>query len=286
MKSPRFAFLRSLSLIWLVPAIALVASAWLLAREFRSHGPEIEIEFANGDGIEAGKTPLVHKGVAVGMVTAVGLNERLDGVIVKVQLDRSASRLAAEGSDFWLVKPEIGLTGVRGLETILSGTRLNVRAGSGRPATYFRALSKPPSVEGEQPGRNFVLQSDKLNGLNPGAPVHYREVKVGVVENHQLSPDATRVLIKIRVFHPYDRLVRSDSRFWNSGGLSLKISLLGAQVHSDSLESLVAGGVSFATPEDSAAAPPAPEGTAFDLAGEADKDWLKWSPNIPLGDQK
>ncbi|HVZ66298.1 MAG TPA: MlaD family protein [Lacunisphaera sp.] len=286
MKFPRLSFLRSFSLIWIVPVVALAASVWLLAKEFRSHGPEIEIEFANGDGIEAGKTPLVHKGVAVGMVTEVGLTEGLDGVLVKVQLDRSASRLAAEGSDFWLVKPEIGLTGIRGLETLLSGTRLNVRAGSGKPATYFRALAKAPSIEGQKPGRNFVLKSDQLNGLNPGAPVHYREVKVGVVEDHELSPDATRVLIKIRIFHPYERLVRPDSRFWNSGGLSLKLSLLGAQVHSDSLESLVAGGVSFATPEESASAPPAKEGTAFDLAGEANKDWLKWSPNIPLGNQE
>ncbi|AOS43639.1 Paraquat-inducible protein B [Lacunisphaera limnophila] len=269
-------------LVWLVPLTALVVSGWLLVRQHRDRGPVIEIAFANGAGLEAGKTPLVHKGVVVGTVMEVGLNPRLDGVTVRVQLDGTARPLAVEGSEFWLLRPEIGLSGVHGLETLLSGARLSVRAGVGRPAMRFQGLDRAPAGEGLQPGHKIVLRTDKLNSLQPGSPVLFREVKVGVVEDHRLADDATHVLVTLRIFRPYDRLVRSDTHFWNSGGLSMKLGLLGAQVHTNSLESLITGGVAFATP-DNTTSDPVPEGTVFPLYDDAEKAWLKWAPKLPLG---
>jgi len=273
---------RSFSLVWLVPLIALMASGWLVYRQFRETGPVIAIEFANGAGIQAGKTPLIYKGIVVGLVHTVAINEKLDGVTVEVALEPGAAPLAVEGSEFWLVHPEIGFTGVKGLETLLSGEQLRVHPGNGAPAQRFKALPKAPAKEAFVAGRQFVLRSDKLGSLNPGAPVFYREVKVGTVEDHRLADDATHVLITVNIFEPYDRLVRPDSRFWNAGGLSMKLGLLGAQVHSNSLESLVAGGVAFATPDTSPAAEAAAEHTVFDLHEDADKAWLKWAPKIAL----
>lgn len=273
---------RSLSLIWLVPLIALVASGWLVYRQFREAGPVITIEFANGAGIQAGKTPLIYKGIVVGLVQAVTMSERLDAVTVEVALEPGAAALAAEGSEFWLVHPEIGLTGVKGLETLLSGVQLKVHAGTGAPARRFKALAKAPAKEAYVAGRQFLLRAEKLGSLNPGAPVFYREVKVGAVDSHRLADDATHVLVTINVFEPYDRLVRPDTRFWNAGGITMKLGLTGAQVHSNSLESLVAGGVAFATPEHPAAGEPAGELTVFDLHDDADKVWLKWAPRIDL----
>ena len=274
---------RSISIVWLVPLVALVASGWLIYSEFRDTGPIIEIELADGAGIEAGKTPLVHKGVVVGLVQEVGLTPGLDGVVVKVELQASARPIAVAGSEFWIVRPEIGLSGVRGLETLFSGARLGVCAGSGEPARRFKALSRAPRNEGVEPGRNFVLRSPKLGSLHAGSQIYYREMKVGVVEDHRLSDDSTEVLISIRVFEPYDRLVRADTKFWNSGGISMKLGLLGGRVESNSLESLMAGGVSFATPDTAATAEPAAEGTVFELFEDAEKSWLKWAPKIPLG---
>ena len=62
-------------------------------------------------------------------------------------------------------------------------------------------------------GRSFVLQADKLGALSAGAPVFFREVKVGFVEAHRLMPDADGVLVRIRVRTPYDQLIRPDTRF-------------------------------------------------------------------------
>ncbi|HVS54239.1 MAG TPA: MlaD family protein [Opitutaceae bacterium] len=271
------------SVVWIVPLVALAVGGWMILREFRHRGPEIAIEFADSSGIEPDKTTLEYKGVDVGTVQSVELNPDLGGVTVRVRLTRSAAPLAVEGSRFWIVHPEIGFSGIRGIDTLLTGARLNVRPGRGAPATHFRGLDKIPPAENVNEGRAFLLQGDKLGSLSPGAPVFYREMKVGVVETSRLADDAASVLIRIRIDTPYAALVRTDTRFWNTGGATFKLSLLGAELKSTSLESLFSGGVAFATPEGKdGLAPEAPDGAMFPLHNEADKDWLKWQPHIPI----
>lgn len=273
---------RTLPLIWVVPVLAFLVGGWLLFRNSRAHGPEITIRFQSGAGIEAGKTMLEYKGVAVGSVQDVQLDDKLQTVLVRVQLAKNAAALARSDSEFWLVRPEIGFSGVKGLDTLLTGARIKVRPGAGgQPAHDFIALRRAPLIEGSERGRTFVLRADKLGALTPGAPVFYREMKVGFVETHRLTPDADGVLVRIRVRKPYDQLVHTDSRFWNSGGIAVKVNLLGAEIRSNSLESLISGGVAFATPENGA---PAADGAEFELADEADKDWLKWKTKIPIAE--
>jgi paraquat-inducible protein B len=273
---------RSLPLIWVVPLVAFIVGGWLIARNSQDYGPEITIRFQNGAGIEAGKTILEHKGVAVGTVASVQLDEKLDSVLVKVRLARNAADLARADSEFWLVRPEIGLSGIRGLDTLFTGARLKVRPGTGgEPATEFTALRRAPLLESSGRGRSYVLRAERLGALTSGAPVFFREIKVGFVEAHRLTPDADGVLVRIRIRTPYDQLIRPDTKFWNSGGVSVKVGLLGAEIRSNSLESLVTGGVSFATP-DTPNATPVDEDTEFPIADEADKEWLKWKPKIPI----
>ncbi len=281
--TPRISRRRSLPLIWIVPLIALAVGGWMVFREFRHRGPEITIDFPEGKGVEARKTTVEFQGVTVGSVLAVNLNEDLSGVRVTVRLDKNAAALARTGSQFWIVHPEIGLTGVRGIETLFTGARIKVRPGTGEPATAFQGLPKAPALENTGDGRAFVLQADRLGAMSPGAPVFYREVKVGVVETSRLDTDAASVLIRIRIKTPYVDLVRTSTRFWNAGGVSFKLGLLGAEVRSTSLESLFSGGVGFATPDAGRElAPVAPDGTLFTLHSEMEKDWLKWAPRIKI----
>lgn len=270
----------TLPLVWIVPLVALLVGGWMVFRQFRQHGPEITIEFADGSGLEAGKTSLEHKGVSVGVVRAVELKEDLGSVLVRVRLEKNAAALAVEGTQFWIVHPEIGLSGVRGLDTLLTGPRLNVRPGRGAPAVHFRGLERSPPLENTAEGRAFLLQADRLGSLKPGAPVFFREVKVGTVETSRLANDSASVLIRIRIHTPYVDLVRANSVFWNAGGASIKVSLLGAEVKSTSMESLFIGGVAFATPDK--LSPPAEDGAVFKLHNEADKDWFKWHAQIPI----
>jgi paraquat-inducible protein B len=280
--TPRVSRIPALPLVWIVPIVALAVGGWMVYREFRNRGPEITIEFADGKGVEARKTTLEFQGVSVGTVTKVDLKVDLSGVKVTLRLDKHAAELAREGAQFWIVHPEIGFSGIRGIETLLTGARINSRPGKGPPATHFTGLDKAPALENPEEGRAFVLQADRLGSMSPGAPVFYREVRVGSVETSRLDDDSASVLIRIRIKTPYVNLVRTSTRFWNSGGVSLKLSLLGAEVKSTSLESLFSGGVSFATPDTNPLAPAAPDGTLFSLYQQMDKEWLKWQPRIKI----
>lgn len=281
---PKVSRAATFPLVWVVPLIAIALGGWMVIRELKNRGPEITIEFVDGSGVAADKTVLEYKGVSVGTVTAVELKPALDGVLVHVRLEKTSAALAHGGAQFWIVHPEIGLSGVRGLDTLLTGSRLNVRPGKGPPTTRFIGLEKTPAPEIPEEGRTFMLHSDRLGSLTTGAGVFYREMKVGVVETSQLADDATKVLIRIHIEAPYADLVRMDTRFWNAGGFSFKIGLLGAEFKNTSLESLISGGIAFATPGGGteAVAPVAPEGTVFQLTSEPEKDWLKWAPKIPL----
>jgi paraquat-inducible protein B len=281
--APKVSDAPAFPLIWVVPLIALAIGGWMGFRELHNRGPEITIDFSDGSGVEAGKTVLEYKGVSAGTVEAVELKPGLDGVTIRLRLKRNSASLASTGAQFWIVRPEIGFSGVRGLDTLVSGVHLNVQPGKGPPAEHFTGLDKTPAPDIVDQGRTFILQSDKLGSLTTGAPVFYREFKVGEVETSQLSDDSTTVLIRLHIEAPYVDLVRTNSRFWNAGGFSFNLSLFGgAQLKNTSLESLITGGVAFATPDTDPLAPVAPSGAQFVLASEPDKDWLKWSPKIPV----
>lgn len=279
---PRVARRPSFPLVWIVPLVALAVAGWLLLREWRTRGPEITIELADGAGVEAGRTVLQHNGVTVGRVTGVELIDDLRRVAIRLRLERSAAAIAREGSQFWVVQPEISLAGIRGLETLFSGVRLAVRPGHGAPQLRFTGLDRPPPARDVHAGRAFVLEADRLKGLSPGTSVLYREVEVGTVEESRLADDARRVLIRVRIHEPYAALVRPNTRFWSSGGLNLRVGLLGAQLNTGSLASLFNGSISFATPDEDADAEPAGDGTRYPLHDRPEDDWLAWRPSIAL----
>jgi len=280
--TPKVSRSHALPLIWVVPLLALAIAGWLGFSELHNRGPEIELEFAEAAGVEAGKTTLEYNGVVAGTVEQVKLKPALDGVVLRLRLRRSAAGLAAAGSRYWIVHPEIGFSGVRGLDTLVTGVRLNVRPGHGPKTDHFIGLDQTPPPELTSEGRSFILRSDRVGSLSTGAPVFYREFKVGQVESSWLAPDATAVLIRIHVLGPYVDLVRTNTRFWNAGGFNFKVSLLGAQLRDTSLESLITGGVGFATPDTGELAPVAESGAEFSVATDPEKEWLKWSPKIPV----
>jgi paraquat-inducible protein B len=280
--SPKVSRDRSLPLIWVVPIIAAIIGAWMGLRELRNRGPEIAIEFSDGAGVEAGKTTLEYKGVTAGTVEAVELRKDMKGVTIRVRLKRNTASLANAESKFWINHPQIGFSGVHGLETLVSGVRINVRPGGGPTAKRFEGLDSTPAPEVTDEGRSFILEAPKLGSLTTGAPVFYRELKVGSVEASRLSEDSTSVLIRIHIEEPFKDLVRTSTRFWNAGGFSFKVNLFGAQLKDTSLESLVSGGVSFATPDTPPLAPAADAGAQFNLVSEPEKEWAKWEPKIPV----
>lgn len=269
-------------LVWIVPLIALAVGAYMVYKELSSQGPTITIVFENGAGLEAGKSVLQHKGLTAGVVETLKLSDDLETVEATLTLLKSAKGLAREGSKFWILRPEIGIEGISGLDTLISGPTIQVSPGVGPFRKRFIG-DKRAQLEGSDLGYHYLLRVDRLGSLKAGAPVLYRQFKVGEVIETNLAPDSTAVLVRILVNSPYDRLVRVDSVFWNASGIAMKVGLLGAKIQTDSLQTVLAGGIMFATPEKNGEVSElAPENTEFTLQPEMETGWLEWTPSISL----
>jgi paraquat-inducible protein B len=268
-------------LVWAVPLLALAIGGYLVQRELSTHGPSITIRFNDGEGVSPGQTHLIYKGLPMGVVSDVALLPDFSGVELTVDLNRSAAPLAREGSRFWIVRPEITAAGVTGLDTLLTGPTLAVLPGTGAEAFVFTGLETAPP-DNRSPGTEFTLHASRRGSLRRGQPILYREVSVGRILDVFLADDATHVVVQARIDAPYDRLVRTRSVFWNASGIDVDIGLFrGAKIRTNSLSSLLSGGIAFATPDEPA--PAAAAGSVFTVHDQPDDDWFKWTPSIPLG---
>lgn len=260
-----------LSLVWLVPAIAVAVGLSLLINAWLSVGPTIYISFDTATGIEAGKTPVKYKDVIIGNVKSIALESDLSRVEVKVELRKDAARFAREGSRFWVVRPRIGIGGISGIDTVLSGAYIAVDStGDGDSKSEFTGLETPPPVVKGTPGKSFELHADDLGSLDIGSPVLYRRIQVGQVTGYKLDADGRGVTLQIFVFAPSDAFVTTDSRFWNASGVDVTVGAEGVKLDTQSLATVVSGGIAFATPDDSPELnKPATEDTRFTLAANA-----------------
>ena len=256
-----------LSLAWLVPIAALVIGAVLIARALLQAGPEITITFRNAEGLEAGRTEVRFKEVVVGKVTKVGLSPDRERVLVTVKLDKAVGNLAVSDTRFWVVRPRVSLAGVSGLGTLFSGSYIGVDAGEiDEPEIHFTGLETPPFVLRGEPGRTFELAAQDLGSLDIGSPVYYKRTPVGRVAGYSLDPERDVLAVQIVIDPPNDRLVSTQTRFWAASGIDLSLSASGFTLDTQSLVSVLVGGVAFANPPDaSASAPPAPDGHRFEM---------------------
>ena len=246
------------SLVWLVPIVALVVGGLMLARSIQQRGPQITISFRNAEGLEANHTEVRFKEVVVGRVTKVALSPDRERVIASVSLDKSVESLAVTDTRFWVVRPRINTAGVSGLGTLFSGAYIGVDAGvSDEEQLRFTGLEVPPYVLRGEPGRSFNLIAQDLGSLEVGSPVLYRRTRVGRVVGFELDPVRDRLGVRIFIDAPNDRLVTTASRFWNASGIDVTLGASGFTVDTQSIASVLVGGVAFANPDGAASAPAA-----------------------------
>ena len=256
----------NVSLVWLLPAVAIAIGVSLLFRTVFLAGPRIEIEFASAEGVESGKTDVRYKEVVIGKVVSVSLRGDAKRVVVGVQLDRSAAGIAVEDTTFWVVRPRIGVGGVSGLGTLLSGAYIAADAGVSKTSkSDFKGLEAPPLVMRGEPGSIFVLRSDDLGSLDVGSPVFHRRARVGRVVAYTLDPASDELSVKIFVEAPYQRLVTRATRFWNASGIDLTVNASGLTLNTQTLASVLAGGLAFESLPSAGPPTPAPENATFTL---------------------
>ncbi|KVC41820.1 mammalian cell entry protein [Burkholderia pseudomultivorans] len=257
------------SLVWLVPLIAALIGIGLVIKSVRERGPEVTISFHSAEGLEPGKTQVKYKDVEIGMVKTIKLSKDLSRVLVQVQLKKEAEDFAVKGTRFWIVRPRVGATGVSGLGTLLSGAYIGVDAGRSQDTqTDFTGLETPPAVTGDQKGTQYVLRGDSLGSVDIGSPVYYRRVQVGQVVGFSLDKGGTGVTFNVFVNAPYDQYVGMNSRWWQASGVDLRLDSSGLKLNTQSLATVILGGIAFQTPPNQETGSTAPNNTTFRLAAD------------------
>ena len=274
------------SAIWILPLIALIIGGWLGWRAYTQTGIDIQVRFESGEGIVANKTEVVYKGMPVGKVKTLALDEDgpNKGVIATVEMDKDVEQYLKTNTRFWLVKPSVSLAGITGLETLVSGNYIAVSPADGEPTRKFKALSQEPPLSDAKPGLHLSLKAERLGSLNRGSPVFYKQIQVGQVKSYVLSEDQSTVEIKVFIEPTYANLVRKHTRFWNASGISIDANLSGLKLRSESLASIVAGGIAFATPENRQDSPPTDPNLPFRLYEDFDAAQAGIKVKVKLSD--
>jgi len=256
-----------ISLVWLIPLVAAVIAAWLGYRTVSQQGTVVTLSFRSADGLVAGQTRVRHKAVELGQVEAIRLSDDMSHVIVTVRMRREADPYLTDKARFWVVRPRLSSGSLAGIETLVSGSYIEMDPGGrdGARRVDFTGLEQPPGVRSGEPGETFAVKAQRIGSLGPGAPVFYRDITVGEVLGYDIGDGTGPVTVQIFVRAPYDGFVRQGSHFWNASGLSIQVGSEGVHVEVASLQAVLSGGVAFDSPVSKAAAPPAAPGTEFPL---------------------
>ncbi|WP_342346407.1 MlaD family protein [uncultured Nitrospira sp.] len=257
---------RGISIVWIIPVVAALIGGWLTYKTISEKGPTVTITFEDGAGLEAGKTKIKYKSIGIGTVKSVQIGQDLSHVIVTAEFGKQAEPHLTENTLFWVVRPMIGLGGISGLETLVSGSYISIDPRPGPSARTFTGLEKPPGVTQEEEGAQFQLHAENLGSSAPGAPIFYHDIQVGRVLDYALDQDGKGVSIDVFIQAPHHLRVRDTSRFWQLSGFELSVGAEGLDVKMESLSSLITGGIAFDTPTTAGgSSEPSQSGTVFKL---------------------
>jgi len=255
-----------ISIVWFVPLVALLIGGWLVYKTISEKGPTITISFKTAEGLEAGKTKIKYKDVQLGQVTEIRITPDLSRVLVTAELVKEAEEFLSANTRFWVVRARVAAGQVSGLGTLFSGAYIGLDPGKpGLPGSQFVGLEIPPVVTTDLPGRHFRLHATRLGSLDIGAPVYYRQIKVGQVVSFKLQDDGKAVAINVFINDPIDKLVNQNTRFWNASGLDFAVDANGIRVNTESIVTILIGGIAFDTPDNLEPGGPAADDDDFKL---------------------
>ncbi len=257
---------KKLSAVWVLPILVIIIGGWVTSRYYLSRGPVVEITFGDAEGLEVGRTKVRALSVDVGHVEEIRLSDDLDSVIVTVQMSSQTGRLLRKDSRFWVVKPRISAEGVSGLGTLVSGAYIELYPGTGEQGKrHYKGLDKAPPTPPGVAGVRIALYGDSASSISTGAPVTFRGLQAGQVESVELDFEHDEVTLSVFIDAPYDKLVTSGARFWNASGLDVSAGADGVEISTQSITTLLAGGISFSTPDGTSSTEPVKSGTRFRL---------------------
>ena len=252
--------------VWIVPITAAAIVIWLAVRSLAVRGPEITIAFRAVEGLQARQSTIQHRGVTVGTVEQLELVPDMSHAIVHARVTRAAASWLNENTKFYIVSPRVGVEGISGLSTLVSGSYIEMSPAPGtKSQREFVGLDEAPGVDPSTPGRAFTMTTPDLGSLTRGSPISYHGVSVGEVQDYAIAPDGQHIDVTAFIRAPYDRLVHAETRFWNAGGVDVALGAQGLRIRANSWQQLLAGGIAFETPVSALNSAPSQAGVKFAL---------------------
>lgn len=263
---------RSLQLVWIIPIIAAIIGLSLVVKAYLERGPVVTISFTSGEGLEPGKTRIKYKDVQIGEVKNIVIAKDRSHVIVTAELTSQAAALMVDDTRFWVVRARISGGSVSGLGTLMGGSYIAVDAGSSEtPRRQFKGLERAPVVTQDIPGSRYVLHASDIGSLDISSPLFYRRIQVGEVVAYELDKDGKGVTLTVFVRAPYDQYVKANTLFWHASGIDVSLDSNGFKINTESMVSILVGGIAFQAPEDRKNILPAPANSTFILFGNHDE---------------
>lgn len=237
------------SVIWLVPIIALIVTLGLAWNSFAGRGVLISVQFADATGITPGETAVKFREITVGKVESVRFTPDLSRVVVNIRVDRDIASYIDTDAEFWIVRPQVTAQGISRLDTVLTGAFIEGYWDDeiGEEKRNFVGLDRPPLTRVGQKGTWIVLSSDSAKGFTEGAPVTFRGVQVGTMQNLHLAEDDETVLADVFINSPHDKRLTTATVFWDTSGFSVSLGPQGVALNVSSVSSLLQGGIEFST---------------------------------------
>ncbi len=262
---------RRISPIWFVPLVAAAIGLWMGWHSYTTRGTLITIRMDTAEGIEAGKTLIKARNVAVGKVENVRLSEAFDHIVITARMNPDSQRLLREDTQFWVVKPRVGREGISGLGTVLSGVFIRLQPGKADASRdSFVALEQPPTTPRGAKGLRVQLTSTKADAASAGDPVSFQGYNVGRVENAEFDIQTRQLRYRLFIRPPFDTLVTSNTRFWTRSGVKMTLNSEGVSIDMSSLEGLLGGGIAFGVPEGLSRGEPVTADASFTLYPDAE----------------
>ena len=276
--------LRRLSLIWIVPLLALLISLSVAYQNYAQRGTLIEIAFEGANGVTSGETVIKYRDVEVGRVEKVSFAEGLGEVIVQARIDKEVAPYLDDDASFWVVAPKVNLRGVSGLQTVLSGVFIEGTWDNEADVQQyeFTGLDQAPLSLERQRGTQIVFRTRDGQALADGAPILHKGIQVGYIEAPELSDDGISVIANAFVEDPFDQRITSATRFWDTSGFSVTLGAGGVALDVNSLASLIEGGIAFDTVV--SGGEPIQKNQIFDIfpSEEAARESLFASPDVEV----
>ena len=236
----------------------------------------VELIAKDSGGLKRGST-LKYKNVVIGQVENIDLLD--EEVKITLQVKGQHKELLNKGSVFWLEGFDLGLNGLKNSSSVITGPSIHIKPGVSKEAeVHFTLMSKPPVPHFQQKGLRVILKAQRLGNIKENTPVYYRQIKIGSAVQYNLSEDARSVDIEIFIEPCYAHLVRKNSYFFNASGIGMKVNLFGAKLKTETLESILTGGIGLLTPD--TYTDEARNHDTFRLKESFEEDDLHWSPQL------